>query len=55
MIERYPSSPAGQQLLAEAQIAAGDYTAADDVYSKLLELYPNNAIAKSRLEWLRSR
>lgn len=55
MIERYPSSPAGQQLLAEAQIAAGDYAAAADVYTTFLEQYPNNAIAKSRLEWLRSR
>jgi hypothetical protein len=55
MIERYPSSPAGQGLLAEAQIAAGNYAAAADVYIKFLEQYPNNAIAKSRLEWLRSR
>ncbi len=55
MIERYPSSPAGQGLLAEAQISAGNYAAAIDVYSKFLEQYPNNPVATMRLEWLRNR
>ena len=55
MIERYPSSPAGQGLLAEAQISAGNYAAAIDVYSKFLERYPNNPVAITRLEWLRNR
>lgn len=55
MIERYPSSPAGQGLLAEAQISAGNYAVAIDVYSKFLEQYPNDPVAKTRLEWLRNR
>jgi predicted Zn-dependent protease len=55
MNERYPSSPAGQLLLAEAEIAAGNYAQATSVYTQLLEQYPNIAIAKSLLEWLRSR
>ncbi len=54
MMERYPAS-GGQALLAEAHILAGNYETAIDIYSKFLEQNPNNSIARSRLEWLRSR
>jgi tetratricopeptide (TPR) repeat protein len=54
MMERYPAS-GGQALLAEAHILAGNHETAIDIYSKFLEQNPNNSIARSRLEWLRSR
>jgi TolA-binding protein len=41
-------------LLAEAQVLAGDYGAAIDVYTRYLEQYPNDANARARLEALRS-
>jgi Flp pilus assembly protein TadD len=55
-MERYPASRAqGHGLLAEAHILAGNYRAATEIYSRVLEQFPNNAIVRSRLEWLRSR
>ena len=54
MAERYPS-PLAEVLRAEAQIVTGNYPAATDVYTRLVEQYPNNAIARTRLEWLRSQ
>jgi len=54
MNERYPSR-AGQGLLAEANILAGNYAAATDIYSRYLEQYPNDPIARPRLEWLRGK
>jgi hypothetical protein len=53
MNERYP--PGAPGLLAEAHILAGNYQAATEIYSGLLERFPNNANVRSRLEWLRSR
>jgi predicted Zn-dependent protease len=53
MLERYPS-PGAQALLAEAHIVAGNYQAATDIYNRFVEQYPNNSVARSRLEWLRS-
>ena len=55
-MERYPASRAqGQGLLAEAHILTGNYQAATEIYSRFLEQFPNNAIVRARLEWLRSR
>ena len=54
MAERYPS-PLAEVLRAEAQIVTGNYPAATDVYTRLVEQYPNNAIARTRLESLRSQ
>lgn len=54
-IERYPSSPGAQGLLAEAEIAAGNYRAATEIYSRVLKRSPNDASVRSRLEWLRKR
>ena len=54
MMERYPASGA-EALMAEAHIVNGDYQAAIDMYGKFLERYPNSSVARSRLEWLRSR
>jgi tetratricopeptide (TPR) repeat protein len=52
MIERYPPGPQG--LLAEAHVLAGDYQAAIEVYTRLVEQFPNNSNIRSRLESLRS-
>lgn len=53
--ERYPASIDAQQMLAEGHILIGDYPAAIDIYSRLLEQNPDNSRSRSRLEWLRSR
>jgi tetratricopeptide (TPR) repeat protein len=55
MLERYPSSRGAQALLAEGHMLAGHYPAAIDAYGKYLEQYPDDSIARARLEWLRSR
>jgi hypothetical protein len=54
-VERYPSSAQAHVILAESYILLGNNRAAIDVYNKLLERYPNNANARTRLEWLRSQ
>jgi hypothetical protein len=54
MAERYPS-PLAEVLRAEAQIVTGNYQTATDIYSRFVEQYPDNAIARTRLEWLRSQ
>ncbi len=51
--ELYPSSVRAQRMLAEGHIDGGDYAAAIEVYSRLLERDPDNSFLRSRLEWLR--
>jgi hypothetical protein len=53
--ELYPSSLGAQRMLAEGNIAVGDYPAAIDVYTSLLEQYPNDNRIRARLEWLRNQ
>jgi len=55
MVELYPSSVTAQWMLAEGYINLGDYAAAIDVYSRLLEQNPDDGWSRSRLEWLRNR
>jgi dienelactone hydrolase len=51
--ELYPSSARAQWMLAEGHIDGGDYAAAVEVYSRLLERDPDDSFLRSRLEWLR--
>jgi dienelactone hydrolase len=51
--ELYPSSVGAQIMLAEGHIDGGDYPAAIEVYSRLLERNPDDSFSRSRLEWLR--
>jgi hypothetical protein len=53
--ELYPSSVRAQWMLAEGYIGVGDYPAAIEVYSNLLEQNPDDSWSRSRLEWLRNR
>jgi predicted Zn-dependent protease len=52
-VELYPSSVGAQVMLAEGHIDVGDYPAAIEVYSRLLERNPDDRRIRSRLEWLR--
>jgi len=54
-VERYPSSPRPQVILAESHILLGDNRSAIDLYGRYLEQFPNDSNARSRLESLRSR
>ena len=51
--ELYPTSVNTQWMLAEGYKDIGDYPAAIEAYSKLLEQNPDNDYIKSQLEWLR--
>ncbi len=51
--ELYPSSVGAQMMVAEGRIDGGDYPAAIEVYSMLLERNPDDRFSRSRLEWLR--
>jgi lipopolysaccharide biosynthesis regulator YciM len=51
--ELYPTSVNTQRMLARVYIDVGDYPAAIDVYSKLLEQNPDDIYIMSQLEWLR--
>jgi pimeloyl-ACP methyl ester carboxylesterase len=53
--ELYPSSVGAQRMLAEGHIDVGDYPAAIEVYSSLLERNPKDSRSRSRLEWLRNQ
>ena len=53
--ELYPSSVGAQRMLAEGHIRVGDYPAAIEIYSRLLERNPDDSRSKSRLEWLRNQ
>ncbi|HSF18347.1 MAG TPA: tetratricopeptide repeat protein [Vicinamibacteria bacterium] len=53
--ELYPTSVDAQQMLAEGYIDAGDFRAAIETYSALLEKNPDDSRIKSRLEWLRNQ
>ncbi len=53
--ELYPESVGAQRMLAESHIQVGNYTAAIEVYSRLLERNPEDSNSKSRLEWLHSQ
>jgi predicted Zn-dependent protease len=53
--ELYPSSARAQIMLAEGHIDVGDYPAAIEVYSRLLERNPDDSFSRSRLEWLRNQ
>jgi tetratricopeptide (TPR) repeat protein len=53
--ELYPSSVGAQRMLAEGYIRVGDYPAAIEIYSRLVERYPDDGRIKSRLEWLRNQ
>ncbi len=54
-VELYPSSDRAQVVLAQGHIDVGDYPAAIEVYSRLLERFPGNSFLTSRLEWLRQQ
>ena len=51
--ELHPSSARAQITLAEGHIDVGDYAAAIEVYSRMLERDPDDSFSRSRLEWLR--
>jgi hypothetical protein len=51
--ELYPSSERAKVLLAQGHLDVGDYPAAIEAYSLLLERYPGNSFVTSQLEWLR--
>ena len=53
--ELYPTSVNTQWMLARGYKDVGDYPAAIEAYSKLLEQNPDNNYIKSQLEWLRSQ
>jgi len=55
--ELYPTSADALYMLAEGQINLGDFSAAIEVYNRLLELDPddNDNYIKPRLEWLRTQ
>ena len=53
--ELYPTSVGAQRMLAEGHIDVGDYAAAIEVYSRLLEQNPDDSHSRSRLEWLHSQ
>ena len=53
--ELYPSSVGAQRMLAEGYIDSGDYPAAIEVYSTLLERNPDDSHIRSRLELLRNQ
>jgi len=52
-VELYPSSDRAQVVLAQGHMDVGDYPAAIEAYSLLLERYPDNSFLTSRLELLR--
>jgi pimeloyl-ACP methyl ester carboxylesterase len=53
--ELYPGSNGAQRMLAEGLTTVGDYPAAIEVYTRLLEQNPDNGYIKSRLDWLQSQ
>ncbi len=53
--ELYPSSVSAQRMLAEGYIDGGDFPAAIEVYSRILEQNPDDSRSKARLEWLHSQ
>ena len=53
--ELFPASAGAQWMLAQGYTDIEDYTAAMEVYGKLLEQNPDNSYIQSRLEWLRSQ
>ncbi len=54
-VELYPLSVGAQRMLAEGYVDGGDYPAAIEVYSRLLEQHPDDNRIRSRLERLRSQ
>ena len=54
IVELYPTSDNALYMLAEGQIELGDYSAAIEVYNKLLEFAPddkeNYILAREKLE-----
>ena len=53
--ELYPSSVGAQRMLAQGHTDVGDYPAAIEVYSRLLETNPDDSYSRSQLAWLRSQ
>ncbi len=53
--ELYPKSVHTQWMLAEGHKDVGDYAAAIEAYSKLLEKDSDNDYIKSQLEWLKNQ
>ena len=57
IVELYPTSANALYMLAEGQIALGEYSAAIEIYEGLLVLDPDDKdnYIKRRLEWLQSQ
>ena len=57
IVELYPTSANARRMLAEGQIALGEYSAAIEIYEGLLVLDPDDKgnYIKRRLEWLQSQ
>jgi hypothetical protein len=52
--ELYPSSPGARQMLVQGYVDIGDYPAAIEIVSEIVEQNPDNSRARERLESLRN-
>ena len=52
--ELYPSSPGARQMLVQGYVEIGDYPAAIEIVSEIVEQNPDNSRARERLESLRN-